>query len=157
MNPGFSTGWFSFGRGIRQGCPISLFLFVLAEERLADTIRTNPNIRGINLLSSHTKIQQFADDSTLFMEKEQSLLTALKSIDSFKEYSGLSLNLSKTYGLNIGDMELNSSVALSLEWRDSIHILGIHFSKVSSETFDFEHNFSPCLKKMESITSDRVN
>lgn len=71
LNRGFSTGWFSFGMGIRQGCPLSPFLFILAVERLADAIRSNDQIRGIDLLSSHTKIQQFADDSTLFMKDEE--------------------------------------------------------------------------------------
>lgn len=154
LNHGCSTGWFNFQRGIRQGCPISPFLFVLAVERLADSIRANPNIRGIDLLSSHTKIQQFADDSTLFVEDEESLLTAFDSLHLFEQYSGLALNLSKTVGLNIGEIQLRSSLASNLQWRDSLSILGIHFSKDTTAEFDLEYNFSPNLKKMESICTD---
>lgn len=154
LNRGFSSGWFPFQRGIRQGCPISPFLFILAVERLAESIRSNDSIKGINLLSSHTKIQQFADDSTLFMNDEESLLQSLKTIESFRTYSGLALNLSKTFGLNIGDIRLESEVAREIKWRDSLHILGITFFKCPSGGRDFEYNFAPSLNKMENICAD---
>lgn len=151
LNRGFSSGWFKFQRGIRQGCPLSPFLFILAVERLADSIRADENIRGIDVLSSHTKIQQFADDSTLFLNDEQSLIHSLQIIESFTKYSGLSLNLSKTFGLNLGDIPLHSDLAMEIEWSDSLHILGINFSKATSEKLEYNLNFSPCLKKMEGI------
>lgn len=154
LNRGFSTGWFSFQRGIRQGCPISPFLFVLAVERLADALRSDESIEGIDLLSSHTKLLQFADDSNLFMKNERSLLNALSTIDRFRQYSGLSLNLSKTFGMNIGDIKLESDLVKEIEWRESLHILGITFSKDSSEKQNFDNNFSPALAKMENVCRD---
>lgn len=154
LNRGFSSGWFNFQRGITQGCPLSPFLFILAVERLAHSIRSDEGIYGIDLLSSHTKIQQFADDSTLFMKDEESLLRALDTVENFRTYSGLSLNLSKTFGLNLGEVKLTSDLARGIEWRDSLHILGITFSKNTSEKKDYDLNFAPCLRKMEQICKD---
>ena len=44
---GWRTKHFKLGRGIRQGCPLSALLFVLAVEIMADRIRKNDRIKGI--------------------------------------------------------------------------------------------------------------
>ena len=49
INNGFLTKPFSVSRGIFQGCPISPYLFVLAIEMLAISIRVNPDIKGIQI------------------------------------------------------------------------------------------------------------
>lgn len=154
LNRGISSGWFPFKRGIRQGCPLSPLLFVLAVERLADSIRANSSIRGIDILDSHTKLQQFADDTTLFVRDESSLLESLETISEFSRFSGLHLNLQKTQAINIGDIQLSSNPSREIIWRNSVKILGIVFSKENNDLKDYQENFLPALNKMKSITSD---
>ena len=53
-------------RVCRQGDPVSPYIFVLCAELLAEEIRNNENIRGIEIFGSEHVIGQFADDTTLF-------------------------------------------------------------------------------------------
>ena len=66
MNNGFATNWFKPTRGVRQGCPLSPYLFILGAEILSNRLRQTVGIRGINLLGNEVKISQFADDTDLF-------------------------------------------------------------------------------------------
>ena len=47
LNNGFCTNYFRLSRGVRQGCPLSPYLFILAAELLACKIRQDNEIQGI--------------------------------------------------------------------------------------------------------------
>ena len=46
LNNGFCTNYFHLSRGVRQGCPLSPYLFVLAVELLAYKIRQDKEIQN---------------------------------------------------------------------------------------------------------------
>ena len=58
------SDYFTLERGVRQGDPLSPYLFVVAIKSLALTIRENPPIRGIMIGKEETKLLQYADDMT---------------------------------------------------------------------------------------------
>ncbi len=64
---GYTSDHFRLFRGIRQGYPISPYLFIIVVEVLAISIRANKNIRGIQDESTELKISQLADDTTLVL------------------------------------------------------------------------------------------
>ena len=73
MNNGVSSKYFSVSRGVRQGDPLSPYLFILALEPLSCKIRNDPNIKGISVKNSEIKIIQYADDTTCTLKDEQSV------------------------------------------------------------------------------------
>jgi hypothetical protein len=70
MNNGWTTQAFQLERGVRQGCPLSPYLFILAAEPLSCHIRNNNSIKGININGMEHKICQFADDTCLVLKMD---------------------------------------------------------------------------------------
>ena len=85
------NGWiskqFSLSRGIRQGCPVSALLFVIAVEILAERIRTERKIEGITfrceLETFKIKVLQYADDTSLFLHNKKSLKMVINELYEF--------------------------------------------------------------------------
>ena len=105
QNNGFITSWFKPSKGVRQGCPLSPYLFILSAEVLSNKIRQESNVRGIKVFGKEIKLSQFADDTTLFNPDIESLEQALKIVGDFGKLAGLSLNVKKkNEGALVGEM-----------------------------------------------------
>lgn len=64
INNGIASEYFKLECGVRQGHPLSLYLFVLAVETLAIALKKNDEIKGITIEDKETKVLQYADDTT---------------------------------------------------------------------------------------------
>ena len=67
LNNGYTSPYFQITAGIRQGCPISALLFIIAVECLSIYIKNNNSIKGIIMGHVERKNTQLADDTTLFL------------------------------------------------------------------------------------------
>lgn len=104
---GQTGGFFKSTRGLRQGDPLSPYLFVLAMEvfsRLlksrydSDYIRYHPNTSDLNI--SHL---MFADDVMIFFNGSSSSLHGInETLDDFASWSGLCMNRDKTQLFHAG-------------------------------------------------------
>ena len=96
INNGWMSEFFTVSRGVRQGCPLSPCLFVMAAEILALKIRQNPNIQGVEIGNITSKIIQYADDTCLPLKfEEESLNEVIHAFQEYKEVSGLRVNYDK--------------------------------------------------------------
>jgi len=100
---GSPTDEFPFKRGLRQGDPLSPFLFLLATEGL-NVMRTsmaeNNLFKGFGIGNSNSVVVshlQFADDTLLLGEKSWANGRALRAVLSlFAVMSGLKVNFHKS-------------------------------------------------------------
>jgi hypothetical protein len=148
-NCGYSSRDFKITRGVRQGCPLSAYLFIIVAEILAIRIRNNNGIKGIKIGEIEVKVVQMADDTTSFLQNEQSLTEMLKTIDEFGVLAGLKLNLSKSEAMWLGENRNSSSKPLGLKWVKGVKALGIHFSYNEKEME--EKNFVEKLKELKKL------
>ena len=156
LNNGWSSAFFKLGRGVRQGCPLSPYLFILCAEILAETIRKNENIKGITINEQEIKISQYADDTTLILDGSTvSFTTSLRILDLFSEISGLRLNNKKTVALWIGaniGKETNLAPEKDFKWvKDKVRALGVWLSTNPETTI--EANYNEKLTKVRNSLS----
>ena len=156
LNNGWSSDFFDIQRGVRQGCPLSPYLFILSAEILAKAIRKNPNIRGISINNNDIKISQYADDTTLILDgSREALISALRFLDEFSNLSGLKLNDTKTEALWIGSSIGNDNLptpGYSLKWpKEKVKMLGVWLSIHPDITLS--DNYNEKLKNIKAILS----
>ena len=99
INNGLASDYFTLERGMRQGDPLSPYLFLLAIETLAVSIHKNPEIEGIKIGKYETKLLQYTDDTTAVLSNLDLVKTLFQQLEVFKNLSGLELNTSKPEGM----------------------------------------------------------
>ena len=146
--------YFNIERGVRQGDPLSPYLYLIAAEVLSIMIRRNPEIKGISINTKEYLLSQFADDTALCLDgSEASFEAAIKTLDTFSSMSGLIINNEKTQILWFGS-EKNSRKKYMRDrnfiWDPgTVRILGINFS--SNLESMYEINYRNKLVEIESL------
>ena len=151
MNNGFTTGPFLLGRGVRQGDPLSPYLFLLALETLAIKIREDCNVRGLKIGDEMIKMSLFADDMTCILIDKTSYTNLFRILNSFGECSGLKVNDEKTEILPLGDNILQEKDLPTHSICEIIKILGIYFGYDHRQRKNL--NFSQTLKSIKESIS----
>ena len=92
---GHNTGRFTLERGIPQGDCISGYIFILAIEFLAISIRYSSKLEQFKVKGNCHPTQLYADDLTLILKRtERNLREFLKIMTDFEKASGLAINTS---------------------------------------------------------------
>ena len=102
VNGGITTKFFSLDTGVHQGKPVFAFLFIFAFEVLFVLVKSNNNIKGLEVYGHNFLYRAYADDSSFFFKNKKSVIEAFKILDEFSFFSGLKLNKEKCEVSGIG-------------------------------------------------------
>ena len=149
LNQGHFTEFFNLERGVRQGCPLSAYLFILIAEIMSCKIRNQKNIAGIKIKNRELKISQLADDTSIFLSDENCIPPLLEVLEKFRICSGLKTNVEKTKGYKIGGKGKPNKTYNILWPKEDIELLGLTIS--DDKKVNYEKNFEPKLEKMRNI------
>lgn len=128
--------------GIRQGCPISPYLFLLCTQLLANHIK-NSGLKGMSVLDREIIISQLADDTTLFLNDATQVSAALDVIQVFSSASGLHLNVNKCELMAV--KECNAVSISNIPVKEQVTYLGIVITK--DQNLRCSINFNPIIDK----------
>ena len=90
-----TTDWFQIGKGVRQGCTLSPYLFNLYAEYIMRNTGPEEAQAGIKIAGRNINNFTYADDTTLMAESEE-LKSLLMKLKEESEKVGLKLNIQKT-------------------------------------------------------------
>jgi len=121
---GIFSDTFKVRCGVHQGDPLSCPLFDLAIEPLACRIRADPNIKGIMIpgIENAIKITLFADDTNLFLNKDDWMDYIQQTLDNWCKVSGTRFNIEKTEVIPIGKKSHRRTVQVTRKinpWDDN--------------------------------------
>ena len=85
-----TTDWFQIGKGVRQGCILSPWLFNLYAEYIMRNAGLEETQTGININNL-----RYADDTTLMADSEEELKSLFMKVKEESEKFGLKLNIQK--------------------------------------------------------------
>ena len=88
-----TTDWFQIGKGVRQGCIMSLCLFNFYSEYIMRNAGLEETQAGIKIAGRNIKNLRYADDTTLMAESEEELNSLLRKVREESEKVGLKLNI----------------------------------------------------------------
>ena len=119
---GSPTKPFRMERGLRQGDPLSPFLFVLVADilnRILNRVVSEGLIEGVKVGRHQINLShlQFADDTLLFsVAKKEELINIRRILDCFNIMLGLRINFDKS-----ALIPLNCEESLVQELKSSLH------------------------------------
>ena len=123
---------FAVERSVRQGCPLSPLLYVLALEPLLRRLRdrtTNPALRGVPFAGPLTaRVSAFADDITVFVSRRLDIKAVKKAVSEYERIAGAKVNFDKSEGLRLGAWRGSNTLPGPFRWSDvPVRILGVWF------------------------------
>lgn len=115
---------------------------------MALMVRNNRDIKGVTIGNTEFKISQFANDATCFLQDAQWASEVMKTLEIFKKFLALHINIEKSMALPVGKPQENPPSVGGLKTVRRTKILGIWFSKAGA----FLPTNTKNQKYMQSVT-----
>jgi len=160
INNGFTTRQLKLPRGVRQGCPLSPYLFILSVEILATKIQQDNSICSIFIFHKELKISEFANDTSLTCSNLISVQNTLVALNGSGILSGLKLKESQTKALWLGPWKQRTERPLNFIWmKEPLKVLGIHisFNKAGNERKNVNQKIENLNAKLGTLRSRQLS
>jgi len=151
LNNGVSGPYFKLERGVRQGDPLSPYIFILSIELLAIKIREDKDVIGFNVNNTEFKLCLYADDMTVAVQDINSAHKVLELLNVFSRHSGLNVNKTKTEGMWMGKEKNSNEQPFGIKWpKTLVKVLGIYHShnKDAAVSKNFDDKIASLLKTL---------
>ena len=149
---GLITKSFKVQRSVRQGCPLSMCLYVCQSEPFAIKIRANPQIKGLQLReNAEAKISEYADDTNIIVTTIFSVHQSLIEAKHFENASGAKLNLTKTCIMGLGKWKNRTFNIPHIQQVDNLKTLGLRLGHSVSNTMVWGSVHSKYIKSYNAI------
>ena len=147
---GTSTKPFKVTRSLRQGCLLSMLLFIIAAEGMAELIRNNQDIKGYYITGkTQKKLVAYADDTTLILTSQESITTSLNTIEKYCSASGAKINNNELECIRLGTWK-SMTIREALSWvKNDVKILGLIYSHTNMSEKNYQHIIDKAQIKME--------
>ena len=104
---------FTLTRSVRQGCSLSPLLYAIILEPLLDSIRQDPEIKGIERPGGgEQKSKAFADDTMMLVTENKAIERIKGKFQDFGKARGSKIRIEKTCAMNIGPERNRTPVPL---------------------------------------------
>lgn len=129
---------------VRQGCPLSMALFVLYIEPL---IRKMSNcIKGCFIDNNFYKVIVYADDITIFIRDDEEFDSILEIINSFSLFAKIKLNVRKSRFMRLNNCRTGPHLLTEV---NSLKILGVEIFQNFNDTVNF--NYSKIIQSIKFL------
>ena len=155
MVNGHPTSKINIERGVRQGCPFSMTLFVLSTIPLINMIKADKRITGHITKHVHpVKIQSYADDTTIIINQQNEIKYIYEIFNKHSQASEAAINMEKTQIFRLGDRHVPTKSEhdeFTKKVKDKVTILGAVFCRDKHlETFENLQKAYNALKKAKN-------
>ena len=148
---GYVSSCFLLSRGVRQGCPLSPFLYILLAEVLASNIRAHNAISGLRLPHAPVPlscVSAYADDTTLVVTSARAILAVFAVYSLYERGLGARLNMDKCEGLWLGSWNGCTDSPVNISWSSfKVKVLGVFLGPGNLEE---EENWRPRITAVDS-------
>lgn len=153
INNGHSCPEFPITRGVKQGCPLSPYIFLLCAEVLTLLTNDNNDIKGISLFGNTIQSLFYADDTVVFSDGSYASLSAtVSAFRLFEQSSGLRVNFGKSYLFprsSLTEYNCNYRDLFGLNLTSGpVTLLGITFTNNRDDLYKL--NYIPKLSRLKN-------